>query len=157
MVFATIEADRLTPVIAGAGGLALVLLLTALTKARPESTVTALVGLGACWTGSAWTQGAQAPGGTLFAAAGLLVVAELAFASLEQVSVSDEPELVSRRLAGIVGRGLGALVLAAILLAALGLNAGGGLALEAVGVAAVVGLLLLVFSLARAETHATER
>jgi len=37
------------------------------------------------------------------------------------------------------------------------LNAGGGLALEAVGVAAVVGLLLLVFSLARAETHATER
>jgi glutamine cyclotransferase len=144
-------------VIAAAGALALVVLATALTKARPESTVTALVGLGACWTASAWTQGAQTPGGTIFAAAGLLVAAELAFASLEQVSVPDEPELLSRRLAGIVGRGLGALVLAAILLAALGLNAGGGLALEAVGVAAVVGLLLLVFSLARAGTQAAER
>jgi hypothetical protein len=144
-------------VIAAAGALALVVLVTALTKARPESTVTALVGLGACWTASAWTQGAQTPGGTIFAAAGLLVAAELAFASLEQVSVADEPELLSRRVAGIAARGLGALVLAAILLAALGLNTGGGLALEAVGVAAVVGLLLLLLSLARAETQASER
>jgi hypothetical protein len=144
-------------VIAAAAVFAVVLLLTALSKARSESTVTALVGVGACWVASAWTQGEQAPGGTIFVAAGLLVAAELAFASLEQVSVPDEPELVSRRLAGIAGRGLGALVLAAILLAALGLNAGGGLALEAVGVAAAVGLLLLVHSLARPEAEATER
>jgi glutamine cyclotransferase len=157
VVFASFEAARLSLLVAAAGSLAVVLLLTALSKARPESTVTALAGLGACWVASAWTQGAQAPGGTIFVAAGLLVTAELAFASLEQASVADEPELLSRRLAGIAGRGLGALVLAAILLAALGLNAGGGLALEAVGVAAAVGLLLLVFSLARPGAQTTER
>jgi hypothetical protein len=133
------------------------LLAAGLVKAQPQRAIAALTGVASCWVAAAWARGAEIPGGTIFVAAGMLVAAELAFASLEQVSVADEPELLWRRLAGIAARGLGALVLAAVLVAALGLNAGGGLGLEAVGVAAAVGLLLLVHSLAQSGRTGTER
>jgi hypothetical protein len=65
--------------------------------------------------------------------------------------VPDEGELIARRLAGLAARAVGALVVAAVLQAALGLHTTGGLLLEAVGVAAAIGLLLLLFALARRE------
>jgi hypothetical protein len=71
--------------------------------------------------------------------------------------VSDEPELAARRLAGLAVRVTGALLLGSVLLASLGLHAGGGAALEAVGVAAAVGLLVLVVILARAGHETPER
>jgi phosphotransferase system HPr-like phosphotransfer protein len=48
-------------------------------------------------------------------------------------------------------------VLVSFALAALGLNAGGGLVLEAVGAAAAVALLALVLLLARAGHETAER
>jgi hypothetical protein len=152
-----VEADRLRFVVAGFGAVSLVLLSSGLAKGRAQRLVTALAGIGGCWTLSAWTQGSGVPGGTILVAAGIFVAAELAFASLEQVPVPDEPELFARRLAGIAARGVAVVVLATVLLAALGLNAGGGLALECVGVAAAIGVLLLVFALRRAGEAPAER
>jgi hypothetical protein len=121
------------------------------------SVLAGLAGLAATWAVSAWTRGSAAPGGTILAAAAIFGVAELAYWSLEQVSVPDERELVARRVAGLAVRVAGALLLGSFLLAALGLHAGGGLLLEAVGVAAAVGLLTLVVILARAGHQAAER
>src|SRR5262249_14492079 len=54
------------------------------------------------------------------------------------------------RAAGLALRAVGALALVSFALAALGLNAGGGVLIEAVGAAAVVGLVALVYLLAQA-------
>jgi hypothetical protein len=131
------------------------LLAYAVATANAGSIVSGLVGVAASWSLSAWTRGTGAPGGTVLAAVGIfvaaeLVAAELAYWSLEQASVRDEGELVARRAAGLALRGCGALVLVACVLAALGLRPGGGLILETVGVVAVVGLLAIVLVLARA-------
>ena len=148
-VYAAVEAEHAAQLLVALGAASLVLLVVGLVRWLPAALATALVGLGACWGFSAWTRGADAPGGTILAAALIFAAAELAFASLEQASVADEGELVARRFAGVAGRAAGALALASLLLAALELNAGGGLALEAVGVAATVGVLVLVLALAR--------
>ena len=122
-----------------------------LARNVPQVVPVALAGIGGCWSFSAWTRGHGAPGGTVLAAAGILLAAELAYWSLEQGSVRDETELLARRLAGLAFRTVGVVALAALMLAALELRTGGGLLLEAVGVAAAVGLLALVFALARNE------
>jgi len=80
---------------------------------------------------------------------GIFVAAELAYWSLEQVSVPDEVELVARRAAGLALRAALALALVSFALAALDLHAGGGVLLETAGVAAAVGLLALVLVLAK--------
>ena len=125
------------------------LLIFGLAALSPPTIVAALAGVAASWSVSAWTRGAGAPGGTILAAVGIFVAAELAYWSLEQVSVRDEAELVARRAAGLALRAALALALVAFALAALDLRAGGGLLLETVGVAAAVGLLALVLVLAR--------
>jgi hypothetical protein len=149
-VYGTFTADRLAFLVLalGLGGTAW--LAFALASAGARGIVPALVGVAASWSLSAWTRGAGAPGGTVLAAVGIFVAAELAYWSLEQASVRDEGELVARRAAGLALRGSGALVLVACVLAALGLRPGGGLVLETVGVVAVVGLLAIVVVLARA-------
>ncbi|HEX6490444.1 MAG TPA: hypothetical protein VF002_03595 [Gaiellaceae bacterium] len=121
----------------------------------PSLVPAGVAGLGACWGVSAWSRGVV-PGGTIAAAAAIFVTAELAYHSLDQVAAVDEGELLARRLAALALMGVGALALSALLLAALGLKTGGGLVLEAVGVAAAVGVLALVFALARDERE-TER
>jgi hypothetical protein len=147
--YALLAAERVVWVVAGFGAAAVVVLAVGLLQRLDAAVTAAIAGAGTCWTISAWTRGADAPGGTVLVASALLVAAELAFMSLEQASARDESELVARRLAGVAGRAVGALVLATFLLAALGLHAGGGVVLEAVGVAASVGLLAFVFALAR--------
>ena len=156
-VYAALDADRIGLLVLGLGLTSVVVLAVGLARALPSVLVAALAGLAAAWSVAAWTRGAGVPEGTILAAAVIFVAAELAFWSLEQVPVSDEPELVALRAAGVAVRGAAVLALAAIVLAALGLNAGGGLLLEAVGVAASVGLVALVFALARNEGEARER
>jgi hypothetical protein len=134
-----------------------VLLAAALTAGLAAAVPFALGGLAAAWSVSAWTHGSAAPGGTILAAPAIFVTAELSYWSLEQIRVADELELVARRAAGLGLRAVCALVLAAVVLAVLGLHAGSGLALEAVGVLAVIGLLALVLALARAGHGASER
>jgi hypothetical protein len=139
----------------GVGSVAL--LAYGLTAPSPPALVGSLVGIAASWSLSAWTRGPGAPGGTILAATGIFVAAELAHWSLEQASVPDEPELLARRAAGLALRAAGALALVSFTLAALGLNAGGGLLLEALGAAAAVALVALVFLLARAGHELPER
>lgn len=147
--FSAVDAVRYAMPVAALDAAGVAVLALAIARRLPAGAGAALAALGTGWSVSAWSRGVDAPAGTMFAAAGLVVVAELAFAALEQSPVADEGELVARRLAGIAGRAAGALTLAAVLLAALGLHARGGLALEGVGVAAAVGLLLVLFVLAR--------
>jgi hypothetical protein len=144
-----VVADRLAPLVLALGLAAALLLVYALVAANPGAIVPALVGVGAAWSVSSWTRGPGAPGGTILAGVGIYVAAELAYWSIEQASVVDEGELVARRAAGLAGRACVALLLVAVVLAALGLHAGGGLLLESVGVLAVVGLLVVVWALAR--------
>ncbi len=131
----------------GAGAAAL--LVYGLAVVSPPAIVAALAGVAASWSVSAWTRGAGAPGATILAAVGIFVAAELAYWSLEQVSVPDEVELVARRAAGLALRAALALALVSFALAALDLHAGGGVLLETAGVAAAVGLLALVLVLAK--------
>jgi hypothetical protein len=132
-------------------GIAAVLLLVyGLAAPNLPALVGALAGSAASWSLSAWTRGSGAPGGTIVVATAIFVAAELSYWSLEQASVPDEPELLAWRAAGLGLRAVGALALVSFALAALGLNAGGGLLLEAVGVAAVVGLVAVIYLLARA-------
>jgi hypothetical protein len=148
--YGALVADRLGLLVLALGLGAALWLAYALAATVPRAIVPALGGLAASWSFSAWTRGAEAPGGTILAALGIFVAAELAYWSLEQVSVRDEDELLARRAAGLAGRACGALVLVSIVLAVLGLHPGGGLVLETVGVAAAVGLVAIVALLARA-------
>ena len=156
-IYGALEADRVGLLVLALGAGSVVLLVYGLALASPPAIVAALAGVAGSWSASAWTRGAGAPGGTILAAAGIFVAAELAYWSLEQVSVPDEAELVARRAAGLAVRGALALALVSFALAALDLHAGGGLVLEAVGVAAAVGLLALVLVLARAGHEVPER
>ena len=157
MVYGTLEADKLALLVLALGVGSVALLAFGLAVASPPALVGSFVGIAASWSLSAWTRGSGAPGGTILAAAGIFVAAEVAYWSLEQASVPDEPELLARRAAGLALRAVGAVVLVSFALAALGLNAGGGLVLEAVGAAAAVALLVLVLLLARAGHETAER
>lgn len=149
--YSAAAAERLGVLVLGVGVGAAVFLALSLARAVTASVPLALVGLMAAWTASAWSSGGEVPRATALVAAGIFVVAEFADWSLEQAVVPDEPELVARRAGGLAIRAAGALALAAVIVAALGLRAGSGLLLEAVGVAAAVALLALVVALARGE------
>jgi hypothetical protein len=86
-------------------------------------------------------------------AAGLLAVGELAYWSLEtRVSEPAVPGIAARRIALLSGLVAGSIAMGAILVSVARVEPGGGLLLEAVGVAAVVGAISLVFALSRRET-----
>lgn len=83
-------------------------------------------------------------------AAGLLLVAELAYWSLERrVAAWTEEGLLSRRLAHLIGVCSGAAVVSALVLVAAASGGGGGVALEALGAAAAVGTVAVVALLVR--------
>jgi len=156
-MYGTLEADRVAVLVLALGAGSVVLLVCGLAAPSPPAVVGSFVGVAASWSVSAWTRGSGAPGGTILAAVGIFVAAELAYWSLEQVSVVDEPELLARRAAGLAIRAAAAPALVAFALAALDLRTGGGLLLEAVGAAAAVALLALVLLLARAGHENPER
>jgi hypothetical protein len=89
-------------------------------------------------------------------AAGLLLVAELAFWSIEgRIAAWTDPEVVIWRLARLALACVGAAVLGAIVIAdAAAASGGGGLLLETLGVAAAIGALVVVTVLLR--RHAEE-
>jgi hypothetical protein len=147
--YTVLESASLQGLVAGLDAASLLVLVAGLVRRETVPVGACLAGLGAAWSVSAWTRGFDPPAATSLVAAALVVAAELAFAALEQTPVADEGELVARRAAGIFGRAVGALALTAVLLTALALPARGGLALEAVGVAAAVGTLALLVALAR--------
>ena len=82
-------------------------------------------------------------------AAGLLLVAELSYWSFERHAGGADAAILPRRLATLFGLVLGSIALGVLLLAAASAPAGGGVVLEAAGVACAVGLFVLVSLLAR--------
>jgi hypothetical protein len=82
-------------------------------------------------------------------AAGLMLVAELGFWSIEpRIPAWSEPAVAEWRLAGIAGACVGAAVLAALaLVAAAGATGTGGLAVESLGVVAALGAVVLIIVL----------
>lgn len=83
-------------------------------------------------------------------AGAFVLVAELAFWSIERrVPAWTEPGLVERRLARLVGMSVGAALVAALVIVVAAVSGGGGVALEAIGVAAVIGALTLLAVLVR--------
>jgi hypothetical protein len=83
-------------------------------------------------------------------AGGFLLVGELAFWSIEsRVAAWSEPGLVGRRLMYVIASGAAATCVAAIALVLAAASGGGGLALEAGGVAAAIGALVLLAVLVR--------
>jgi len=78
-------------------------------------------------------------------AGAFVLVAELAFWSIERrVAAWSEPMLVERRLAGLAATSIGAAGVSALVIVAAAASAGGGLALEAIGVVAAIGAIALV-------------
>ena len=83
-------------------------------------------------------------------AVGFVLVAELAFWSVElRVAAWSDPTLAERRLAQLVGVCVGAAAVAALVLVVAAASVGGGIALEAIGVAAAIGALVLLGVLVR--------
>ena len=83
-------------------------------------------------------------------AGAFVLVAELAFWSVElRVAAWSDPTLAERRLAHLVGVCVGAAAVAALVLVVAAAAVGGGIALEAIGVAAAIGALVLLGVLVR--------
>jgi hypothetical protein len=80
--------------------------------------------------------------------AGLLLVAELAFAALELRAGKPEPGLAPRRAALLAALALGSVLAGTAVIAAATVPLEGGVALEALGVSAAVAALLLLGRLA---------
>jgi len=83
-------------------------------------------------------------------AAGFLSVAELAYWSAELRGQAHEAERLTERRAGLIATlALVAVIVGALLLAATSLQIGSGVALDVLGVAAAIGAVAVVATLAR--------
>ena len=132
------------------GGLAVVLLASGLAARSGAILGWALVALGAEYTILFTAQGPALDEVTPLYAGAFLLVAELAFWSIERrVPAWSAPGLVERRLTRLAAVTLGATALAAAVLVLAAASGGGGVALEAIGVAAAIGALVLLAVLVR--------
>ena len=83
-------------------------------------------------------------------AAGLLAVAELSYWSISRrLSIVEEPDVVLSRAGTLAGLCAAGAVVSGLVVVAAGSGARGGLALEAVGVAAAIARVGLLAALAR--------
>jgi hypothetical protein len=82
-------------------------------------------------------------------AGGLFLLAEFSYWAMERETVREEPGLLARRLATVLVTTVGVTLVAALVLVFSDTTVGGGLALEAIGVAAAAGALAIVALLAR--------
>jgi hypothetical protein len=141
-VYAALVASRLGVVLAIVGGIAAAVLIAALLLRLTPLITAALAILGAEYALLFVVRGdtidVRAP---LYGAA-FLVTAELAFAALERRAGRPEPMLAARRAATLVAVALGGVLAGLVVLAAAATPLNGGVALEAVGVVAAVGLLV---------------
>lgn len=128
---------------------ALVLLALSLVLRWPGLLASSIAVLGAQYAVSLIVERGSVDPGALLTAGGLILVAELSYWSLEVSVAPIDRSLPARRLVALGGMALGAVSLATLVLIGSELGVGGGLVLEAVGVAAAVVALALVARLAR--------
>lgn len=143
-----LSADRLHWLLAGTGGAGTLVLLAALGLRLSFLVAPALVLVGGEYAElfllRHQTVDVRAP----VYGASLLLVAELAFAALELRGGKPEPGLLARRAAFVAIVTLGGVFVGTVALAAAAVPLEGGVALQAVGVMAAVGALLLLGRLA---------
>jgi hypothetical protein len=141
-VYAAVVASRLGVVLAIVGGVAVGVLVIGLLLRFPPLITTALALLGAEYAVLFVVRGDTVDVRAPLYGAAFLVTAELAFGALELRAGRSEPMLAPRRAAMLVLVAVGSVVTGLIVLAAAATPLGGGVALEAIGVVAAVGLLV---------------
>jgi len=130
-----VASERLPEVVAGVGAGGCALIAIAFAARRPSVFPVGLAGVGAAYgVYLSLRTGAVDPRAPAVAAA-LYVAAELGFWSLERTASRSERTVVGRRVAGIAAGAVLAALVGSLLLG-LTTGVGGGLVLEAVGVAA---------------------
>jgi hypothetical protein len=135
--------------VAAIGGSAVALLAFSLVVRWTTPLVWSLALLGAEYGAWLTERGADVDTRAPLYAAGLLLVAELAFDGIERRIVPAEPELVARRGLQLAGLGLGSVALGAVVLGAATIPLRGNVALTAVGVVAATAALAIVARLSR--------
>jgi hypothetical protein len=145
---AALVAERLQWLLGGIGALGVVVLLAALVLRIPALVAPALVVLGGAYAGLFLVRDETVDVRAPLYGVGLLLVAELAFTALELRAGKPEPGLLARRAALLAMLALGGVLVGAVVLAAATVPVEGGVALEAVGIVAAVGALLLLGTLA---------
>jgi hypothetical protein len=150
-VYPAAQDIRLQPVAIALAVVGVLLLTLGLVLRWPSAIGFALVALGGTYGALFVAEGTHLDSVAPAYAAGLLLVAELAFWSIEsRIPAWSDPELAVWRLARLALACGGAAVLGAIVVAdAAAASGGGGLLLETLGVAAAIGALVLVTVLLR--------
>ena len=137
-----------SPTVVALGGVATLCLVATLTVGRAEPIVSALALLGAAYALILVIDEPVLDGRSAIIGAALLAIGELGYLSVEvRPAVTEEAGAATRRVAFVAMMTLFALGLGGAMLALVDLLRTGGIAVEAVGVAAaagVVGLLVLV-------------
>jgi hypothetical protein len=130
--------------------LALVVLAYGVVFGRPAAVPWALLLLGTAYTGSLYLPDRGIDTHAPLVAAGFLLLAELAYWSLElRTPIGPEPGMLPRRTLTVIAAALGALVVAGIAIAATAIDVGGGLLADLLGVVAAVAAIAVVARLAQ--------
>ena len=140
--YAAVDAARLGVTIGIVGAIGVIVLAVALSLRLTALITPALALLGAEYAALFVVRGDTIDVRAPLYAAGFLVVAELAFATLELRAGAPEAGLVPRRAAMLVAIAAGSVITGAVVLAAAAAPLEGGIALEAVGLVAAVVLLV---------------
>jgi hypothetical protein len=143
--------DRLVVVAAVLGAAAVIMLLLGLVGGWPGLVPWALVLCGAEYAAFLVIRGESIDAYAPLYGVGLLLAAELAYWALEPRISGAEPGLLARRITLIAATCLAAGGVGGLVLSASEVVFHGGLLLEAFGVAAAVGALLLLARMARAQ------
>ena len=143
LAYAVVAADRLVDLVAGVGAVGCAVAAVALAGRWPSVLPLGLAGVGSAYAVCLGFRSGGADARAPFVAAALFAAAELAYWSLEPVRPQGGVRLVGRRITLLVAAALAtALVGSLLLVAAAGTS--GGVALEAVGVAAAVAALAVI-------------
>jgi hypothetical protein len=136
------------PALAVIGGAAVFVLVVGLSLGRPAAVPWAIAGLGAEYAASLGGDGLDRR--VPLYAVGLLVTAELAFWALQlRRGAPDERGMAEWRIVGLLVAATVALVAGSLLVVVARLPLRGGLAVEAIGLAAAIGALVLILAAAR--------
>lgn len=148
-LYATASTDAAAPV-AALGGVALTCLVATLAVGRADSIVGALALLGAAYATILVIDEPALDGRAAIVGAALLAIGELGYLSVEvRPAVTDDAGAATRRVAFVAMMTLLALGLGGTMLALVDLLRTGGIAIEAMGAAAAVGVVALLVLAAR--------
>ena len=150
-MWALVAAERWEPICLAAAGFGVAALAIGLVFGAGTPVGIGVAGIGAAYAVAA-SSGGDVDGGAVLFAPALLVLAELAYWSLEhRVRVADERSLVARRLAALAIVAMASVGVGTLAVGAAAVPLSAGPPLLVVGVAAAIAVVGLVAALARAE------